>query len=447
MSAASRRVAVIGGGWAGISAAVRAVQSGHEVVLYEMAAELGGRARTVPHDDDLDLDNGQHILIGAYRETLELMRTVGASAEALLLRQPLALIRPDGRGLRLPLGRPLPAFARGIWQYRGWNWNERMAVLATAGRWLLNRFRCPPSRTVAELVTALPTKVRDELIEPLCVAALNTSADEASGQVFLRVMRDALFGTPGGADLLLPRAPLSALLPRPASGWLRSRGAELRCGFRVSALQAQGPGWSVDGEAFDAVVLACSATEAARLSEEVSPAWSKLAAGLEYEPIVTVYLWGEGARLEHPMLALPSDHQRPAQFAFDHGSLRDEPGLLALVASGARRWTAEGLDQCGRACLNQLRETFQGRGWAAQTRIVRTLADKRATFRCTPDLRRPPQQIAARLYAAGDFVDGPYPATLEGAVRSGRAAAACLMVRHDAPVTGSQRKALRAALR
>jgi predicted NAD/FAD-dependent oxidoreductase len=269
--------------------------------------------------------------------------------------------------------------------------------------------------------------VRDELVEPLCVAALNTSAFEASAQVFLSVLRDALFGPPGGADLLLPRAPLSALLPHPAAGWLRSRGGELRCGLRVRALQPQGSGWGVDGEPFDAVILACSATEAARLTGEVSPAWSRLAAGLEYEPIVTVYVRSEGAKLQHPMLALHSDGRRPAQFAFDHGSLRDEPGLLALVASGARRWIAHGLDHCGQACLSQLREAFQGRGWAARAQIVRTLADKRATFRCTPGLRRPPQQIAPGLHAAGDFVDGPYPATLEGAVRSGSAAAACIL--------------------
>src|SRR5512139_3631789 len=117
------RVAVVGGGWAGIAAAVRATQAGHDVRLLEMAPQLGGRARGTCVDG-LRLDNGQHILIGAYRDTLSLMATVGADVDALLGRHRLALVDACGRGLRLPDGAAVPALVRGILGHRDWSLSE-----------------------------------------------------------------------------------------------------------------------------------------------------------------------------------------------------------------------------------------------------------------------------------------------------------------------------------
>jgi len=419
------RLAVVGGGWAGLAAAVRAVEAGHAPTLFEMSAQLGGRARGVEFDG-LALDNGQHILIGAYRRTLALMHTVGADVDGLLFRRPLELRHPDGRGLQMPPGPPWLGFARAVVGCRGWNARDRLVLIATALRWALAGFRCPGDRTVDELCRGLPPAVRELLIDPLCVAALNTPAHEASATVFLRVLRDALFGGRGSADLLLPRQPLTALLPRPAERWLRAAGAELRLGARVQRLEPAGGGWQLDGEAFDAIVLACSAAEASRLTAQVAPAWAQLAAALRYEPIVTVYLRCPGARLPAPMTALIEAEAAPAQFAFDHGALGGTPGIFAFVISGARRWVDAGLDAAGAAVLQQAHSAFRPGTWPTAPTLLRVLAEKRATFRCTPGLVRPPAGIAPRLVAAGDYIDGPYPATLEGAVRSGEAAAALL---------------------
>jgi predicted NAD/FAD-binding protein len=212
----SRRIAVIGGGWAGIAAAVAATEAGHQITLFEMAPQLGGRARRVDHSDDLPLDNGQHILIGAYRDTLSLMRRVGADPDMLLRRLPLALIGPDGSGLRLPAGGPTLAFTRAVLGRHGWSLGERIGLLAAAGGWRLKGFEASAQASVEDLTRGLSARVRQTLIEPLCVAALNTPAHLASAGVFLRVLRDALFSGPGSADMLLPRVPLSALLPEPA---------------------------------------------------------------------------------------------------------------------------------------------------------------------------------------------------------------------------------------
>ena len=212
---AAPRLAVVGAGWAGLAAAVEACALGAQVSLLEMAPQAGGRARSVG-----ELDNGQHILIGAYTDTLALMRRVGADPEALLLRQPLRLRYPEHDTLQLPGGPPTLAFARAVVACRAWPWPARLNLLRHSLGWAVTGFRCPPDWSVARLCSGLPAPVRADLVEPLCVAALNTPAQLASAQVFLRVLKDALFSGPGSADLLLPRQGLSALLPAPALAWL-----------------------------------------------------------------------------------------------------------------------------------------------------------------------------------------------------------------------------------
>jgi squalene-associated FAD-dependent desaturase len=412
---------VVGGGWAGIAAAVHGVLRGFEVTLLEMAPQLGGRARRV-EADGLELDSGQHILIGAYTATLDLMRAVGVDPQQVLLRRPLELVYPDGSGLRLRPGSPLPAFARAVLAAPGWSWSERLGLARAAASWALARFRCDPTLTVDRLVARLAPRVRAELVEPLCVAALNTPSDQASAAVFLRVMRDALFSGPGSADLLLPRCTLSELLPAPASQWLEAHGAEVRLGCRAGALERRGHAWHVDGHPFDRVVLACSASEAARLARHAQPQWAAMAAAFEYEPIVTVYLRSAGSRLPHPMVALRSDDERPAQFVFDLGALGGIPGVFAAVSSGASRWAERGAEVSGAATARQLKSAFAPATWQEEPQVIRVLTDKRATFRCVPQMSRPSPHVADGLQAAGDYIDGPYPATLEGAVRSGESA-------------------------
>jgi squalene-associated FAD-dependent desaturase len=425
------RVAVVGGGWAGLAAAVDLVSVGRHVTLYDTARHLGGRARTVLHatpDGPVPLDNGQHILIGAYHETLALMQRVGAPLEAGLWRSPLRLLDPHGRGLALPPGSPILAFVRGVLMHRAWPRAARWALLRVAAGWGLRGFRCAPEATVAQLTATLPAVVRDELIDPLCVAALNTPANRASAAVFLRVLRDALFSGPGCADLLLPRLPLSSLLPEPASRWLLSAGAVLQLGKRVRTLERREHQWLVDDETFDAVVLACPPSEAARLSAPHAPAWSSIAAAFDYEPIVTVYLRAHGRPWPAPMVALTAHDHAPAQFAFDLGAVcgQDREAIYAFVVSGAGPWVERGLDRCAQAVQQQALEAFPPGSWDSPPQVLATFAEKRATFACTPGLARPPVDIAPGLVAAGDYVEGPYPATLEGAVRAGRRAAAAL---------------------
>ena len=291
------RLAVVGGGWAGMAAAVLATRAGHRVTVLEAAPAPGGRARAAElHPGggaSLRVDNGQHILIGAYAQSLALMRLVGVDPNTALLRLPLALRFPDGGGIALPdAAAPLDALL-GIAGARGWPLAHKLRLLATATGWQLRGFRCAPETSVAQLCAGLPASVIDGLIDPLCVSALNTPAHEASGQVFLRVLRDALFGARGGSNLLLPRVDLGALFPEAAAQWLQAHGGAVHTGRRVQTLAATATGWSVDDEAFDQVVLAAPSWEAARLVRalpgDAAAHWADTADALRFEAIATVY--------------------------------------------------------------------------------------------------------------------------------------------------------------
>lgn len=441
-----RRVAVIGGGWAGLAAAVRATALGHQVVIFESARHWGGRARRlpleVPGEPPLALDNGQHILIGAYSATLRLMREVGVEPAEVLRALPLDLRFADGSGLATPawsshLPAPLDTLVA-VCSARGWTWTDRLAFLQASARWRRLGFRCSASDSVLSLCQGITPRVMEDLIEPLCVAALNTPAAQASGQVFLTVLQDALLG-PGtppwrASSLLLPRVDLGRLLPDAATRWLLQRGTQLHTGTRILGLQPQGNAWQVlthaGPQTVDQVIVATGPHEAAKLVATLPqpPAqWIATTQALQHEAIATVYLRGQWTRDwpgPHPMLALRSRNaHEPAQFVFLHNApdvpdrLAKPPhrALLAFVASACR------LDRAAlEAAVAQQARVQLG---LVAPQILKTIVEKRATFVCAPGLNRPPAIIRPGLLAAGDYTAGPYPATLEGAVRSGLAAA------------------------
>jgi predicted NAD/FAD-dependent oxidoreductase len=150
--------------------------------------------------------------------------------------------------------------------------------------------------------------------------------------------------------------------------------------------------------------------------------WCGITAKLRYESIATVYVHAEHARLPLPMLALHSSTEHPAQFVFDRGQLGGPPGLLAFVVSASQDSRAALQHKVMQQAHLQLAHLLGPQPPTA----LHTLVEKRATFACTPGLLRPPLAIAPGLWACGDYLAGPYPATLEGAVRSGQAAAHAL---------------------
>lgn len=399
------KVAVVGGGWSGLAAAVELTAGGDHVTLFEAGRVFGGRARSVEIDGQT-LDNGQHILLGAYRDSLALMRRVGADPERCFTRRPLQVIDNTGFHLALPrLPAPLNV-ALGLLCASTVDLSEKLKT----ARWMQGirwrGFRLTEDVTVAAWLDAAGQtgRLRRHLWEPLCLAALNTPVERASAQLFANVLRDSL-GSPRRADtdLLLPRVPFGELLPEPACRWLAARGAELRPGQRVRRLEAVEQGIEVDGEIFAAAVVAVAPQHLAALH----PA---LATQFDYEPIATVYLqFGPKTALPFPLQSLVGKH---GQWVVDRGD-----GLLACVLSGHGDW--ESLDDAALAAALQAELAL-----AETPRWSRVIREKRATFCGRPQLQRKSCSTGIPgLYLAGDHTWADYPATLEGAVRSGLRAA------------------------
>ena len=440
MSAAKIRVAVVGGGWAGCAAAVALLDAGAEVTLFEAARTLGGRARAIETNGRL-LDNGQHIMLGAYAETLRLMRRVGVDPDQALLRLPLQMRYPQGdAGMdfvapRLPA--PLHMLAA-LLRARGLDRADKLALarFTTSARWM--GWQLYTDCSVAELLARFDQTERliRLMWRPLCLAALNTPPERASAQVFLAVLRDSLGAKRAASDMLIPRVLLDALFPEAARRHLDSRGALVHTGCRIDALEPADGGWRLragaDVHAVDAVVLAAPPWQASALLRPLDGAAGIVARleALGYEPIATVYLqYGTGTRLPLPFCALadvPED-KRWGQFVFDRGQLDPgQDGLLAVVISGADPAGAIGQDALAAAVAAQLAAAF-GQPALSAPLWARTITEKRATFACTPALDRPANATGvAGLALAGDYTACDYPATLEAAVRSGVAAAGVL---------------------
>ena len=410
-------IAVIGAGYAGMAAAVELSAAGHPVEVFEASRTLGGRARAT-QIDGFTVDNGQHILVGAYTETLRLMRAVGADPGRLLKRTPLNFEFPGEFVMTAPrLPAPLhTAFALLLAQ--GLDWREKWAAIRLMQRLQTAKFRIEPDTTVTKWLDTnkTPSRQRRLLWEPLCIAALNTPADRASAQVLANVLRDSLAGTREASDMLLPQVNLSALFPEPAAKYITQHGGTMHSGHRVSSLRCEGDVWRIDGASpFAHVVLAVAPYHLAGLV----PALASQVEHFEWEPIVTSYFsYPAAVQLPGPMMGVDGGL---AQWLFDRGQLCGQSGLIAAVISARGRHldlpTADlerGIHQEIARLVPQLPAPL----------AVQTITEKRATFACVPGLQRPAMNTGSPgLWLAGDYVAGDYPATLEGAVRSGVAAA------------------------
>ncbi|MES2149124.1 MAG: hydroxysqualene dehydroxylase HpnE [Pseudomonadota bacterium] len=449
MAEQANTVAVIGGGWAGCSAAAELAAAGCKVTLFEAARSLGGRARGVEVHGTM-LDNGQHIMLGAYRETMRLMRQVGVDPAAAMHRLPLQMRYPAGCGGMDFLAPRLPAplhLLAALLRASGLAVADKrsLARFSTSARWM--DWTLYTDCSVTELLERFGQTERlcRLMWRPLCLAALNTPPERASAQVFLNVLRDSLGAKAAASDMLLPKRDLGTLFPLAAASYLEARGGKLRTGAKVVSLAQAGQRWQVEASGsavggnwlaiFDAVVLATPPAAAAVLLQKLPgcPLAASLTA-FEHEPITTCYLqYRPGTRLDLPFYALPDDGATGnwGQFVFDRGQLDPaQDGLWSVVVSASAEAAALDQGQLARAIAVQL-AAVMARPALVQPAWVQVITEKRATFACTPGLARPPNASGLPgLVLAGDYTAGDYPATLEAAVRSGVQAAALLRAFH-----------------
>ena len=402
------RVAVVGAGYAGMAAAVTLAQRGVQVTVFESGPVAGGRARRVV-SQGTELDNGQHILIGAYSELFRLMRVVGIASHALL-RVPLEILYPRRfhfRALWLPA--PFGLLA-GLLLASGVPFKERLGAARFMSALRRSGFRLAADCPVEELLARHHQNgaIAHFLWRPLCVSALNTPPRQASARRFIAVLRDALFGPPEASDLMLPRVDLSRLFPEPAAEYVRAKGGELRCGSTVRDLAAL-------RSEFAAVIVAVGPHQLRSLLPGLAQDYS-------YQPIYTCYLqYPASVKLGFPMLGLA---EGLVQWVFDRGALLGEKGLLACVISAQGDHQQMALDELTDTCHRELAALLPELPRPAWSRVI---AEKRATIACTPGFESPSVKTEIPgVYLAGDYTDPEYPPTLEAAVRSGIRAAAMI---------------------
>jgi squalene-associated FAD-dependent desaturase len=427
---------VIGAGCAGFSAATALAESGAKVVVVEARPGLGGRATAFTDPETGErVDNGQHILMGCYYETFAFLRRIGA-ADRLRWQTGLKvpMIDRDGRHsvLSLPALPPPLNFLAGVLAWDALNWSERLSVLRIGSVLRASRGNEPSGslsvRSWLEQNGQAP-RLCELFWEPLALAALNQSIDQAEAIHFIRVLRRVFGPAPAAAALVLPAVPLDELYAEPARAWLEARGCEVRVNAPARILVSNGrvQGVRIREDVIEAPVVVPSVpwhafgalfdSPPAEMQETITNA-SRLAS----LPIVTVNLWFDRAVMQEPLVGLPG---RNFQWVFDRRAIvGGDASHLSLTSSGAEAIVAMPNQELAALALSEVRDAMPAARSAALLRSV-AVREKRSTFSLAADAPpRPGARTAIEgLILAGDWIETGLPATIESAVFSGHAAA------------------------
>jgi hydroxysqualene dehydroxylase len=443
MNKNNSHVVVIGAGMAGLAAATSLASRGIQVTLLEAAAHLGGRARSVAIEHNsqvIQLDNGQHIALGAYRETLKLLTTIGVSEKDAFLRVSLHLemrnVNFELYGAKQtvfkcapPSYLPAPINQLiGFLNCQGLQWRECIAVIRFMLRLKKANYQLNQDKPLAEFLqqNQQSSNVVIMLWEPLCLAALNTPIHLASTKVFLNVLKDT-FKNKTNSDFLLPKLDLSQLFSQPITRYVTAQlGNNIHLNQRVKIISPSSNGYTVTTkkqQQFEAshVIIAMSP---ARLHNVIADLpklnfTAEQTDSYDYQPIYTIYLqYARDATLPKPMLGLVGGL---SQWVFDRGALCGQSGLMSVIISAEGIHQQYPQDELALMVAQELRNAFPHLTKPLWHKVI---AEKRATFSCNVNLPRPAHVTPyPNLYLAGDYTFADYPATIEGAVRSGIACA------------------------
>jgi squalene-associated FAD-dependent desaturase len=393
------KVVVVGGGLAGLTAAIDLVDAGADVTVYEARPTLGGAVQTLPEregDPDPPPDNGQHIALGCFTEYLRFLDRIGESGSYLRTRLALPVVAEDSSISSIKPS--LPALV----SYGHLPLRDRVRIPIVTARCRTAKAR--PGETFGVVLRRLGASdaAIDRFWDVFIRPALNLRTDEVDAGAGLFTVRTALLGPRRNADLVLPTRPLGAMHGDAAG---RVLGDRVRLGERVESL---------DDLDADAVVVATPPRESARLLGEPDP-------GLEDSPIVSVHLWFDRKLLSTPLAALLGSD---AHWVFDRGALtghEPERGqYLTVVSSGV----PELLEVRGRELVERVAGQLTDRLGAAELLWSRVSREPYATIALRPGVERPgPATGRPDVVRAGTWTDTGWPATMESAVRSGRAAA------------------------
>jgi squalene-associated FAD-dependent desaturase len=408
-------VAVVGGGLAGLAAALDLVDAGHDVTVHEARPTLGGAVQTLPEregDPGPAPDNGQHIALGCFTEYLRFLDRIGERSSYLRTR--LALPVLDERAHRSDIAPSLPALLR----YAHVPFRDRVRIPLLTAR--CRNATARDGETFGDVLRRLGASdvAVDRFWDVFIRPALNLRTDEVDAEAGLFTVRTALLGPRENSDLVLPLKPLGHMHGDAAGRALEQAGASVSTGARVNA---------IDELDADAVVLAVPADESARLLGEEPRE-------LEDSPIVSVHLWFDRRLLTTPLAALLGSD---AHWVFDRGALTghapERGQYLTVVSSGV----PELLEVRGRELVERIAGQLTERLGAAELLWSRVSREPRATIALRPGteaLRPGPRTALPNVFRAGTWTATGWPPTMESAVRSGRAAAAAVAARAPSKV-------------
>ncbi|MFK5913810.1 MAG: hydroxysqualene dehydroxylase HpnE [Woeseiaceae bacterium] len=433
----SNATVVIGAGWAGLAAAVKLTQQGHTVHVYESAKQVGGRARAVNFNDTL-VDNGQHLLIGAYTECFDLFNTVGININIALKRLPflLTVIDKVSNNTLLLSAPALPAplhLLYALFTAKGFTFKDRIAAIKFGLYLKKHHYKFNKDISVTalfELTKQTPIIIK-QLWEPLCLATMNTPIDTASANVFMNVFKDAFTQKRQDADLILATTDLSELFPHAAVKYIKMNGGQVYLSSRiekididnnqVSSIHVKSSNESINVKV-ENLIVAVAPQNTSKLFADI-PELQTIKNNIDrfkYEPIITVYLqYPEGTQITQAMLGMSSTI---SQWVFDRGLICQQSGLISVVISACGQHTEMDNDILTQHVHNEIASLFTHQPELIDSLVIR---EKRATFACSVNVNdyRPTNKTDIKgLSLAGDYTDTQYPATLEGAVRSGIAA-------------------------
>ena len=422
----NKKVVVIGGGWAGLSAVSELCHRGINVDLFESNEYLGGRARSVTIND-LELDNGPHLLLGAYSETLRLItKYFHRSANEYFDEQPLCLNIDNTTSKNYKSFYLSGTGSSSLIRAKGLSLREKLSMARFFLRLKRHAIKILANETVEQLLRR--ENQNDNLCTllwyPICISAMNTPPHTACGQTFLNVVSDALLQTKLESRFLLPKKPLSKTFPEAASVFIKKHGGNIHTRKSVKLkIQTNEQFYVSDGpERYTHAIIASSPHQITNCftDNQVSNAVMGLTSNFKYEPICSIYLqYPRHTKIQKKMIAYGSPNER---WVFDKSYL--SPGLVCVVLSSSGPHTAMSQEDLAETVELELRDCL---GYAEPI-WKKVIAEKRATFSCVPNLERPTQKtIVKNLYLAGDYTYGRYPATLESAVRSGVNAARLLV--------------------
>lgn len=432
-----KKVAVIGAGWAGAACAWQLQRQGLQVTVFESAPVIGGRARRVPAPWG-KIDNGQHLLIGAYRATLDLMSQLGLATDTRFYKQDLRFQSLDN------------SFSFGYWPLkspwhqlgiifggRGIRIRDKIALLRLMGHLKKIQWQPTAGQTVAQLLDRCgqSTELIKKLWEPLCVAALNTPIHIACARIFAAVLRDSLGAGRDSTQLLIPLTDMSELWAQTAlrniplyTGTPIQR-LEYDAQHRITLFGSQN--LPVCNTPFDYCVIATQIPPALRLLRSIptqTPEQQDILnalAAIRFNPIATLYLQPQSAwTVPTPLNLLfencPQLHL--GQWVFNHAALANSFArhTISVVISDAALLKAHPKDQITTRIIEQIKAQTPAQHPLPKIVDSMLITEQRATFLATPHLKRPQAHSPwPGIYFAADWVDSEYPAVLEGAVRSG----------------------------